>query len=350
MPVRSRRLIIIHIIVPRYGRARASSPFAHNQRSKGDKFASRSRRCVFVCYPNTQKGCKLYDLETEEIFVSRDVKFYEAEFPFVKTNSPPCVPSSVEQPSNSELGVFVSNSDDEGDLDSTLGDVDGSSGSPAAVGSVERVGFTATVPTTTTQQPAPSQGTNSASSSTVVEHLGRGLRTKHPSVLLHDYVTHTVRTMSPFSPSTSPSGSPGSPYPLNHYVNCANFSVKHRMYLAAVLTRVEPRNFSEAMSHPGWRKVMSKGIDAFEANGTWVMDSLPHGQKALGYKWVYKIKYNSDGSVERLKARLVILGNHHVDGVDFHVTFAPVTKMVTCSYLSSCYCCQRLGIVSNGCP
>lgn len=53
------------------------------------------------------------------------------------------------------------------------------------------------------------------------------------------------------------------------------------------------------------------------------------GKKAIGYKWIYKIKYNSDGSVERHKARLVIHGNRQVEGVDYNETFAPTAKMVT---------------------
>lgn len=63
--------------------------YVHNQKAKGDKFASRSRKCVFVGYPHAQKGWKVYDLETGDIFVSRDVVFHEKEFPFVTENGTP---------------------------------------------------------------------------------------------------------------------------------------------------------------------------------------------------------------------------------------------------------------------
>lgn len=59
--------------------------YVNNQGRKGDKFASRSRRCVFVGYPHGKKGWKLFDLENKTYFVSRDVDFFEAEFPFVQS-------------------------------------------------------------------------------------------------------------------------------------------------------------------------------------------------------------------------------------------------------------------------
>ena len=49
---------------------------------------------------------------------------------------------------------------------------------------------------------------------------------------------------------------------------------------------------------------MQREIQALETNGTWVVEDLPTNKKALGCKWVYKIKYNSDGTVERYKAQL----------------------------------------------
>ena len=40
-------------------------------------------------------------------------------------------------------------------------------------------------------------------------------------------------------------------------------------------------------------------------NGTWKLVDRPKNQKIIGVKWVFRINYNPDGSVNKLKARLV---------------------------------------------
>lgn len=74
---------------------------------------------------------------------------------------------------------------------------------------------------------------------------------------------------------------------------------------------------------------MSHEVRALEDNGTWSLVHLPPRKKAIGSKWVYMIKYKSDGSIERYKSRLVILGNNQREGIDYTDKFAKVAKMDT---------------------
>ena len=78
-----------------------------------------------------------------------------------------------------------------------------------------------------------------------------------------------------------------------------------------------------------WQKSMQNEIQALKDNGTWTLDHLPAGKRALGSQWVHKTKFKSNGEVERLKSRLVVLVKYQQVGIDYHETFAPVAKMTT---------------------
>ena len=72
---------------------------------------------------------------------------------------------------------------------------------------------------------------------------------------------------------------------------------------------------------------MIEEMDALDGNGTWNLVHLPTGKKVIGCHWVFAVKVNPDGSVARLKARLVTKGYTQTYGVDHSDTFTFVAKM-----------------------
>ncbi|KAL0333067.1 UNVERIFIED_CONTAM: putative mitochondrial protein [Sesamum calycinum] len=90
----------------------------------------------------------------------------------------------------------------------------------------------------------------------------------------------------------------------------------------------EPRFYAQAAKHLEWINAMKAEIQALESNKTWDITSLPEGKKAIGCRWVYKLKLKPDGTIDRYKARLVAISYNQVEGVDFIESFSPVAKAV----------------------
>ena len=72
---------------------------------------------------------------------------------------------------------------------------------------------------------------------------------------------------------------------------------------------------------------MQAEMKAIEENKTWEVCTLPAKHKAIGLKWVFKVKKDPDGNVVKHKARLVAKGYAQQPGVDFDEVFAPVARL-----------------------
>ncbi|WVZ92767.1 hypothetical protein U9M48_038809 [Paspalum notatum var. saurae] len=91
----------------------------------------------------------------------------------------------------------------------------------------------------------------------------------------------------------------------------------------------EPATVDEAKATQEWCKAMLDELASVEENKTWSLVQLPKGHRAIGLKWVFKLKRDEHGEVIKHKARLVAKGYVQRQGIDFDEVFAPVARMET---------------------
>ncbi|CAI7768149.1 unnamed protein product [Closterium sp. NIES-53] len=94
----------------------------------------------------------------------------------------------------------------------------------------------------------------------------------------------------------------------------------------------EPATLKEALESSDaeeWKKAIESELKSIEENGTWELVELPEGRKAITSKWLFKIKSDADGKIERYKSRLVAKGYQQKEKVDYKELFAPVVKPTT---------------------
>ncbi|RVW51817.1 Retrovirus-related Pol polyprotein from transposon TNT 1-94 [Vitis vinifera] len=116
-------------------------------------------------------------------------------------------------------------------------------------------------------------------------------------------------------------------YSIANFVSYDHLSSSSSVLVASIDSISVPKTVTEALNHPGWKNAMLEEICALEDNHTWKLVDLPQGKKVVGCKWVFAVKVNPDGSVARLKARLVARGYAQTYGVDYSYTFSPVAKL-----------------------
>ncbi|CAL1377568.1 unnamed protein product [Linum trigynum] len=316
--------------------------YAKDNRGGLHKFAERGRASVFLGYAATKKGYVLYDLATQKLFVSRDVVFHETHFPFHSPNPSEYhwIPSAVFDDS---LMSHPTMAGEESDETAPVVDPPSSASQPCSSkpnGSSSPMLAPAEPPcspplhSSGCEEKSPKSISHSGPSNSkekspqsispvtqpqVEEVLGRGRRQRHRPKYLDVYATDEEYEQLASNVR----------YPLSNYVSYGNATPSFRAFLAAVTNNEEPKTWQKAILDARWRAAMRKEVAALEATHTWVLVPLPPGRRLIDCRWVFKIKYLPDGTIERFIARLVAKGYTQVEGVDYHDTFAPVAKLVT---------------------
>ena len=109
----------------------------------------------------------------------------------------------------------------------------------------------------------------------------------------------------------------------------------HHVFLYYVSIEYEPLFLHQTVKLESWRNVIDAEIAAMKSTNTWSIIPLSHGQHVVGCKWVYQVKYNEDGIVDKYKAQLIAKGYSQQEDVDFVDTFSSAAKIVTLKVLLS---------------
>lgn len=124
-------------------------------------------------------------------------------------------------------------------------------------------------------------------------------------------------------------------HPIAKHLSYHRLSDSHKAFTSNISHVFVPRNINEALADPNWKLAVFEEMRALHKNMTWEIVDLPRGKKTVDCKWVFTVKYNADGSIERYKARLVAKGFTQTYGTDYQETFAPVAKLKSVRILLS---------------
>ncbi|CAL9245770.1 unnamed protein product [Arabidopsis halleri] len=105
---------------------------------------------------------------------------------------------------------------------------------------------------------------------------------------------------------------------------------KYSLAVTLANSDLEPRTVTQALKDERWRNSMSDEFNAQVENHTWdLIPPPPASVNIIGCKWIFRTKFNSDGSINRFKSRLVAKGYTQQQGLDYSETFSPVIKSTT---------------------
>ncbi|KAJ0443134.1 putative RNA-directed DNA polymerase [Helianthus annuus] len=282
--------------------------YPNTSSTRPHKLTHRSVACVFLGYPANYRGYRCLDVSTGKTYFSRHVTFAEDIFPFANPPKPgpshtfldpsPLIftnPHSFTGPTTNNNGPVLPNPTtvSPSPLPSTVGP------HPSRTGPLP----TFPTPDPNNHPPDPPQPLQSQPTPEPTQPL-------HPPPTPAPAPSHPMQTRSqsgifkprtPFSLLTESSSSI-SPLPKSHLA---------------------------ALADPNWKRAMANEYEALLENHTWELVPRPTNAPIIRCMWLFKHKFNADGSLERHKARLVVNGKSQTVGIDCDETFSPVVKPTT---------------------
>lgn len=328
---------------------------AHIPKVQRSKLAPKAVECIFVGYSEQSKAYRLYDKKARKVIMSRDVTFIESSEDQVtqsklNSNGSVFLPKAPTEDETHVSDVYESDSSGESESDSELNEacdddlseagdedigvaiVDNQNSSNVCMNYADANDSVIIMPhqDETIVEISDTMEENESINNEFSE-AGESENSSYTSVADTDFdVAASEICAVPCPVTTDQIESP------RQTAKGRDALSLHAMLAAATEDVCEPKSYEEARQcgeKGEWEAAMKSEYAALVTNKTWELCELPAGRKAIDCKWVYKVKRDATGCIERYKARLVIKGYSQVKGIDYDETFSPVARYCSIRFL-----------------
>lgn len=293
--------------------------YIHIPKQLRRKWNAKSEKGIFLGYSDDTKGYRVLNLVKNRIEIARDVIFNEKGYDSIVNVSKSTNTSENEKEkenddiwndsilSESTINETVVETDAQNDSNTSLNSSNVSSASSVSNGSPN-------------QSISSANGTSTSSTSydTASDENGNTFRDGNQRDLWCDHNAQNVVNSRLRS--------------QRNFFCAENLSETALIVQSSSMANDEPQNYDDAMNcdeKEKWIDAMREEHNSLMKNETWKLVKLPEGKKAIDNRWVYKIKHNPKGEIDRFKARLVIRGFTQEYGIDYNETFSPVVKFTS---------------------
>jgi transposase InsO family protein len=291
--------------------------------SRKKKLDSRSKPGMFLGYAPESNCWRIWDVEMRQVILSRDVRFMEDREVYLPTVEDDKISEKSSESTNSFPGTnSIPDTNSTPDTNSIPGtnsipDTNSIPGTNSTPGTLQLE-----------EEEVPSLTSNSSSLSNEEELPLDDIRKSgehsksSSSSEQNTAIPQTAPTVTTLRRSTRERKPPGPFW-------------KASGLLAINAEPVSFKKMLESDDRDRWLDAISEEMDSLKKMGTWDLVSRPSNHPVVKNKWIFKVKTNPDGSIERYKARLVAKGFTQTEGVDYFETFSPVVKFETLRFIIS---------------